>query len=212
MKIPQYRYTIQQAWPHIGDTSSEGSRVHRGRALQKSTNYDWFRSTAIVPATFTQRLNSALQLRFSTFSCCKDDDSMLLSLAVKNPGPRLRDALKIPVTQHPGAQCMIQLLLLPELTNKPRSGSDEFQMSPCAHTRGGTGFPCREGPIKDYKILQTHTNRATPLPWTQHQDWETTRATNKVSSRLSVHFSNTGLEWVYLTTRLQFLQGIETRT
>ena len=66
---------------------------------------------------------------------------MLLSLAkVKNPGPRLRDALKIPVTQHPGAQCMIQLLLLPELTNKPRSGSDEFQMSPCAHTRAEQDF------------------------------------------------------------------------
>ena len=81
---------------------------------------------------------------------------MLLSLAkVKNPGPRLRDALKIPVTQHPGAQCMIQLLLLPELTNKPRSGSDEFQMSPCAHTRGGTGFPL---PWRTNQGLQNMSN------------------------------------------------------
>ena len=72
---------------------------------------------------------------------------------------------------------------------------------------------CREGRFtRITKYLKHTTNRATPLPWTQHQDWETTRATNKVSSRLSVHFSNTGLEWVYLTMRLQFLQGIETRT
>ena len=57
------------------------------KSVYNPTHLTYWRHIQCLQSRVHRRA-SLLQLRFSTFSCCKDDDSMLLSLAVKNPGRR----------------------------------------------------------------------------------------------------------------------------
>lgn len=71
---------------------------------------------------------------------------------------------------------------------------DEFQMSPCAHTLGAEqDFLAVKDQSRITKYFK-HTHKSGYLATLNTAPRLGTRATNKVSSRLSVHFSNTGLE------------------